>query len=1186
MNRLLLSALKFFLLVLAIGAVALGAILLVQYLHWPQWAAAALMAAVFALVFFGFFLRRLYYRRREAEFVRRVVDQDRQSIEAAPIHERHNLLELQERWNTAIATLRASKLKDRGNPLYRLPWFMVFGETGSGKSTAISHARLSAVLTDAGPVPGIGGTRNCDWWFFEEAIILDTAGRYAVPLNEAADREEWERFLALLARYRRREPLSGLIVTLPTDRLLAGTEDDLAAYGSAIRRRLDELMRILGAKFPVYVLITKLDLILGMTAVCELLPEEQRNQALGLLNPDAQRDAEEFLEEALEHIVRRLKDLRLALGVRTGQTDGKAALFPDELAHLAPRIRTFIAHAFSENPYQETPFLRGIFVSSGRQSGMTRSGVLGALESLQGKQWRLPDANHGLFLRDFFAAILPKERGLFTYLEEYLSWQKSLHTFGLAAWLLVLLAGIGLSSLAYVQVRGAMAPIQHAFPHPPQWGHNLTQDILQAGRLRDRIAAMDAALSSGLWPNMGFQQGRELLNLLKPQYATWFREHVLFALDKAMNEYLASQDRQGRKELLAQVLHYLTWRVNILRTRTTQASLAQDAAPIEALGLAFGGQLPEVASFFPDMYRDYVAWERDPGILRREAQELQVWAGRLVEVAGEDLHWLVDWAHGRPDLIDVTVDDFWPGLGQARHAVSVNAAFTARGKAAIETLLAQLSTTVADPEAFAARTKAFWRWYHHRFYEEWKAFAEHFDAGAEKLLTREDWLSTAAAMTSLENPYFKLLERMKLEFDAAEKLAPPPAWALMPERFAAVLTAYRAQHKQVTVEKQAAEAATKHITAVLAKFDQDVLDHLEQMLQATEALHDYLQQMAAILPATASADAAFRFTTQHFGGAALPAQGGAPAQAPSVQPSTVDQAVAALRRMQPLLGDPQAESPLWRLMDGPLVFLATLATYESACALDELWQSQVRAKVQHVPQDQLWEALFGDKGVALSFVQGPAQPFLRHTPQGWAAKEWLGVPFPFEPALLNLLDQGSVRRQQLQPKYTVSIAALPTNVNRDAKSEPYAVRLFMQCAEKKQQLENFNYPSTQDFVWEPATCGAVTLEIVFREATVTQTWSGPWGFRDFLRDFRNGSHVYEPKDFPQEQGVLEGLGVRRIQVNYRITGAQPILALDNYPALRVPENAAFCWAGLGAAGVLPSSPSSNASAATRPGDMP
>ncbi len=1186
MARLLIAALKIFLLLALVGAAAFGALLLARHEGWPQWSAAALTAGLFALILLVLFLRRLYYRRREAAFVKRVVAQDQRAVDAAPAHERRRLQELQERWSKAVSTLRASKLKSRGDPLYTLPWFMIFGETASGKSTAVSHARLTTILTDAGPAKGIAGTRNCDWWFFEEAVVLDTAGRYAIPIDEEADREEWERFLSLLARYRRREPLSGLIVTLPADRLLAGDADKIAEYGRSIRRRLDQLMRTLGARFPVYLLLTKLDLVLGMTALCDLLPETERGQAMGLLNQEERRAPEEFLDEALGHVSRRLKDMRLLLAARSGKADGKAALFPDEFERLAPLVRAFVDGAFSENPYQETPYLRGVFVSSGRQSGMARSGVLGGLDSFKGKEWRLPDTGRGLFLHDLFATILPRERGLFRLIDEYLSWRTATRTMGLAAWLLALLACVGLSSLAYVQVKGAMEPVRTAFPRAPLPAGSLAADMVQMGLLRDRIAGMEKALRGGLWPGMGLRQGGEALTVLKRQYCAWFRERVLEHADRAMNARFAALGAHAREESMAQSLEYLVWRIDTIRARQAGQAKAEGGGPVDALAMSFGGRLPEVAAFFPDMYRSYAAWEEDTGLLDREARELQAWAARLIEVEGVNLHWLADWADARPELVDATLDDFWPGLGQARHAAQVNAAFTAQGKAEIEKLLARVGEAVADKQTFALRSAAFWAWYQQRFYEEWQLFAMDFEAGLEKLITREGWLSAGSAMATLENPYFKLLERMKSEFDAVEQIAPPPSWTLVPERFSALLTYYRAGQKEASLEQKVEAGVKEGLAKAVAQFDPHVMARLDQIVQAVAAFQDYMKQLSAFLPVTASVDAAFRFTSQHFGGAgaATPAPPGqAGVQPGGGQPTAVDLATSALHRIRPLLGDGKSsEEAVWRLVEGPLVFLATLATYETACGLNDLWQAQVLAEVRNVPDAQLWEALFGQQGAANAFILGPAKPFLKRNADGWFGGAWLGVPFPFEEPFLALLDQGSARRQQIQPKYTVRLTALPTNVNKEAVSEPYLVSLMLQCAAKPQQLDNYNYQDSLDFVWEPASCGEVSLEIAFRETSLTRTWPGQWGFKNFLRDFRDGREIYEPKDFPAQQTLLEGLGVKRIQVNYSVSGADPVLAIAEYPPLKVPSRAAFCWAGLGAATPPPGAPGS-AGAGTPPG---
>jgi len=107
MARLLITALKIFLLLALTGAAVFGAVLLARHEGWPTWAAGVMVAVLLALVFLVLFLRRFFYRRREASFIKRVVAQDQQSVAAAPLQERKKLQELQERWMAAVRILRA-----------------------------------------------------------------------------------------------------------------------------------------------------------------------------------------------------------------------------------------------------------------------------------------------------------------------------------------------------------------------------------------------------------------------------------------------------------------------------------------------------------------------------------------------------------------------------------------------------------------------------------------------------------------------------------------------------------------------------------------------------------------------------------------------------------------------------------------------------------------------------------------------------------------------------------------------------------------------------------------------------------------------------------------------------------------------------------------------------------------------
>ena len=74
---------------------------------------------------------------------------------------------------------------------------------------------------------GVGGTRNCDWWFTAEAVLIDTAGRYTTQDSDRdADRAAWFGFLELLVRYRPRQPINGVLLTVSVDRPAAANADE------------------------------------------------------------------------------------------------------------------------------------------------------------------------------------------------------------------------------------------------------------------------------------------------------------------------------------------------------------------------------------------------------------------------------------------------------------------------------------------------------------------------------------------------------------------------------------------------------------------------------------------------------------------------------------------------------------------------------------------------------------------------------------------------------------------------------------------------------------------------------------------------------------------------------------------------------------------------------------------------
>ncbi len=297
---------------------------------------------------------------------------------------------LKEKMNEAIAAIKASNLgvKYRGQAaLYALPWFLIIGPSAAGKSTLLRHSGLHFPFSKQEDlhVKGFGGTRNCDWWFADEAILLDTAGRYT---TEEEDREEWIAFLGLVKKYRPRLPINGIIVAISMADLLTSDREGLQWHVNVIRDRIAELYQWLGYVFPIYLVFTKSDLLHGFNAFYADLDETDRAQIWGvnLLDEKLKLTASETVQQKLQALYVRLTQLRLDKLAMERNRARKSEIyeFPEQFSAAIPRLMEFIQLLFKENPYQEMPNFCGIYFTSGTQEGVPMQRLLGNLRQAFG----------------------------------------------------------------------------------------------------------------------------------------------------------------------------------------------------------------------------------------------------------------------------------------------------------------------------------------------------------------------------------------------------------------------------------------------------------------------------------------------------------------------------------------------------------------------------------------------------------------------------------------------------------------------------------------------------------------------------------------------------------------------------------------------------------------------------------
>jgi type VI secretion system protein ImpL len=274
----------------------------------------------------------------------------------------------------AITTIKTSKLGlTRGAAaLYELPWYMIIGNPAAGKSSAIKHSGLTFPIPGSKAVQGVGGTRNCDWFFTTDGILLDTAGRYSVF---DADRAEWFSFLDLLRRNRPRAPINGIIVAVSVAELSGGTADASIELAKSLRTRVQELTERLGVHAPVYVVFTKADLIAGFNDFFHGSERAERDRPWGATQRYNRRSAPQdvlaFFDQHFDELCDGLKEMSLAsmAGNRSTAMRPGVFTFPLEYASLKPHLRAFLATLFEENTWQFKPVLRGFYFTSALQEG-------------------------------------------------------------------------------------------------------------------------------------------------------------------------------------------------------------------------------------------------------------------------------------------------------------------------------------------------------------------------------------------------------------------------------------------------------------------------------------------------------------------------------------------------------------------------------------------------------------------------------------------------------------------------------------------------------------------------------------------------------------------------------------------------------------------------------------------------
>ena len=462
----------------------------------------------------------------------------------------------------AIASLKNSKIgkgKSGRAALYALPWYMIIGPSAAGKTTAIQNSGLEFPFGKDG-FRGVGGTRNCDWFFSTKAIFLDTAGRY---VTQTEDKVEWLAFLDILKKNRKRKPVNGVILALNIDEIINCDKDELFEHAKNFRARVDELIENLGINFPVYFVFTKCDLIQGFVEYFGDFSEIERSQIWGatlttqqLINANPKDVFEDEFQKLSDKIFN-IRTIRLSSPLKREQRR-KVFLFPYQFKSLQSKLIYLIGEVFQHNPYQDNPLFRGFYFTSGTQEG---SPLDIAIKEIA-KQFNLPQTSaeeseetietKNYFIKDLLNDVVIADQN---YSAGQTSGSVKKHGFarlvtasasGLFLILFSLFTIIGYNSNSDLldKVNDNSASFQKI-----NWNQDLLNNFTETDNLRMLIQNIENGDANDAFVSFGFDRSGETLPELKQLYLqkteSFFTQHIFDEIVKKLNNYANGQDYSG-----------------------------------------------------------------------------------------------------------------------------------------------------------------------------------------------------------------------------------------------------------------------------------------------------------------------------------------------------------------------------------------------------------------------------------------------------------------------------------------------------------------------------------------------------------------------------------------------------------------------------------------------------------------
>lgn len=311
--------------------------------------------------------------------------------------------------------IRLQKQLGEKNRLYQLPWYIFVGTSDSGKTTLLKrNCTLTELYTSS-----ISDNPQVTCWLSDQAVIIEPHGNlieqpdnHPIPLLY---QRLWKGLLEWAVNARARQPFNGIIVTIDLKQLTTFTKDEAENYSTLLHKRLMDIQQTTHTMLPVYVVLTKFDLLYGFEAVYGTLDKAQRDAMLGatftLSNEKKwQQEFDQFWHDWMQQLNAAMPTMMLQT---LSEKDRKQIFsFTRQINGIKDEVKLLLSKLTLSSDKQFLP-LRGLYFTSSIQKGQMEDLFI----SVVSNQYKLPKKIYptwqGLTEQTYFSQQL-MNRYLFT----------------------------------------------------------------------------------------------------------------------------------------------------------------------------------------------------------------------------------------------------------------------------------------------------------------------------------------------------------------------------------------------------------------------------------------------------------------------------------------------------------------------------------------------------------------------------------------------------------------------------------------------------------------------------------------------------------------------------------------------------------------------------------------------------